>query len=170
MNKRQTPRTLLAVAGLLAVLAVPAGAAGFYKWVDEKGVTHYGEKPPEGIQAASVKVRDTTSSDAEGEIRKLGERRTASSAEKAKAEEGKSDAQAKALPADEKERMRKLCEQHRKNLATLKSGQRVVTKDAQGNKKYVSDEEKAKQLQFAEGEVQRCSQFEALAPAGTPAR
>ena len=45
---------LLAVAALVA-LAAPA-VAQVYKWVDEKGRTHYGEKPPEGVKATEVGV------------------------------------------------------------------------------------------------------------------
>jgi len=33
--------------------AVPA-LAQVYKWVDEKGVTHYGERPPQGSKASEV--------------------------------------------------------------------------------------------------------------------
>ena len=38
---------------ILAALALPA-AAQVYKWVDEQGRTHYGEKPPEGVKATEM--------------------------------------------------------------------------------------------------------------------
>jgi hypothetical protein len=45
-------------AALLAALivAAPATAAAqqFYKWVDDQGVTHYGEKPPPGRPAKEI--------------------------------------------------------------------------------------------------------------------
>jgi hypothetical protein len=44
---------------LLALAAGTAFAAQTYKWVDEKGVTTYGEKPPPGRAATAV---DTTPS------------------------------------------------------------------------------------------------------------
>src|SRR5262249_59074660 len=37
----------------LAVAAAPAFAQVF-KWVDERGVTHYGERPPQGAKATEV--------------------------------------------------------------------------------------------------------------------
>ena len=41
--------------GLVILLAVGAGrAADVYKWVDEKGVVNYGEKPPAGFPARRV--------------------------------------------------------------------------------------------------------------------
>jgi len=44
-----------AVLGLIVVFAASAGyAAQTYKWVDEKGVTNYGEKPPESSRAVPV--------------------------------------------------------------------------------------------------------------------
>lgn len=163
---RLTPA--LALAGLF-ILGAGAAEAGIYKWVDEKGVTHYGEKAPEGAKAATVKVTDTTSSDAEDEIRKLGEKRTAGAAEQQKAAARADMQKQKELPADERERTRKLCDQHRKNLETLRSGQRVSTRDEQGNARSLSDEEKANQLKFAEGEVARCEAFEKVAPPAAPA-
>ncbi len=40
---------------LLLVLAVPVASAQVYKWVDEKGRVHYGEKPPAGSKPSTVK-------------------------------------------------------------------------------------------------------------------
>jgi hypothetical protein len=41
---------------VLAALAAPA-CAQVYKWVDERGVTHYGERPPQGRKASEVPHR-----------------------------------------------------------------------------------------------------------------
>jgi len=38
---------------ILAVAAAPASAQVF-KWVDERGITHYGERPPQGAKATEV--------------------------------------------------------------------------------------------------------------------
>ncbi len=40
---------------LLLTLAVPVASAQVYKWVDEKGRVHYGEKPPAGSKASALK-------------------------------------------------------------------------------------------------------------------
>jgi hypothetical protein len=47
------------VAVLGMSLAVAPASAQLYKWVDERGVTHYGEKPPAN-KGAPVKLRDAT--------------------------------------------------------------------------------------------------------------
>ena len=41
---------------VLAAVAAPA-CAQVYKWVDERGVTHYGERPPQGRKATEVPDR-----------------------------------------------------------------------------------------------------------------
>jgi len=38
---------------ILAAVAAPAFAQVF-KWVDERGITHYGERPPQGAKATEV--------------------------------------------------------------------------------------------------------------------
>jgi hypothetical protein len=50
-------RHCLAIALLLAATAVAAGEA--YRWVDEKGVVNYGEKPPPGRPAKPVSTEPT---------------------------------------------------------------------------------------------------------------
>jgi hypothetical protein len=43
------------LAALLLALAIPAAWAQVFKWVDENGRVHYGEKPPPGAKANAVK-------------------------------------------------------------------------------------------------------------------
>lgn len=149
-------------AGVMAVaFALTAQAGAYYKWVDDKGVTHYGEKAPDGVNTATVKVGDTTSSDADTEIKRLNDKRTAE--QEAKKQAAEEAAGKPTMPANERERINKLCEQHKQNLANLKSGARLATKDEKGNKRPLSDQEKADQLKFAEGEVQRCADFQKAA-------
>lgn len=143
---------LLAIA---VALAAPAHAEKFYKWVDEKGVTHYGEKAPENAQSSTVKIGDTTSSDAEDEIKRLNERRSTTTR---KAEEGA----AASTPAASAEKNKTACEQHRKNLDSLKSGKRIRSLGADGQPRDLSAEQIAAQIKFAEDELNRCSQLEQM--------
>src|SRR5438309_7827258 len=39
---------------LFFVAAAAPAFAQIYKWVDERGVTHYGERPPQGAKASEV--------------------------------------------------------------------------------------------------------------------
>ncbi|SDO09283.1 DUF4124 domain-containing protein [Pseudomonas jinjuensis] len=47
-------RRFVLMSSLLLVVASPAMAAQVYKWVDEKGVTHFSAQPPEGTNAAAI--------------------------------------------------------------------------------------------------------------------
>ncbi len=153
------------VVGALAALPAPGQAAKFYKWVDEQGVTHYTEKAPEGTNATTVRVGDTTSSDAEDEIKQLGERRAATEAEKKKAAENAPKTPA-AGAADERKRQQENCDQHRKNMAVLQAGGRISTTDEKGERRYLSPEEIQAQTKTSEDEIKRCE--EAKIPASAP--
>jgi len=51
------PSRLPLVALVAALAAAPLSAANLYKWVDEKGVTHYTDKmPPDAVDKASVEM------------------------------------------------------------------------------------------------------------------
>ena len=55
MNVRYPCLPLVAIA--TALVAAPLSAANLYKWVDEKGVTHYTDKmPPDAVDKASVEL------------------------------------------------------------------------------------------------------------------
>jgi Domain of unknown function (DUF4124) len=41
---------------LFALATLNSAQAQIYKWVDEKGVTHYGQKAPEGAKTTEVKI------------------------------------------------------------------------------------------------------------------
>jgi len=42
---------------VLLLLAAPAAAADFYRWVDEKGTVHYSnEAPPKGVKSSKVDI------------------------------------------------------------------------------------------------------------------
>src|SRR5689334_23079425 len=59
---------IMRIAVLGAVLAAAPAWAQVYKWVDEQGRTHYGEKPP-ASKAAPVDLRDSTGGPARREVR-----------------------------------------------------------------------------------------------------
>lgn len=150
------------LAAALLALAMPAQAAKVYKWVDAAGITHYGEKAPEGVKSSvAISVSDTTSSDAEDELKRLEDKRASQTAEKKKqAEQAGTE-----TPKDEQERRQKACEQHRKNLATLNSGARVATRDEKGNQRYLNEEELAAQRKNTEAEVRHCDDLKIGKPA-----
>lgn len=60
-----------AVSGLIILFVAGAcNAAQTYKWVDEKGVTNYGEKPPENVRAVPVDTEPRGVIESGGEVEK----------------------------------------------------------------------------------------------------
>jgi hypothetical protein len=46
------PRVALRAAGIVITLGAMAAQAGVYRWVDERGVVHYGDQPTQGADRA----------------------------------------------------------------------------------------------------------------------
>ncbi len=139
-----------AFALLLACAAVSAGGASaqIYKWVDEKGVTHYTEQPPpDGKAATRVApppppigggVRESTESwkekDAEWRRRRL---------ERGEAEE-------KARRRDEREAARRLdaCRRAQRELHILQAGP-VYSLNERGERVYLEDKDRPAAIEAA---------------------
>ncbi|MDF3031788.1 MAG: hypothetical protein K0R03_2346 [Moraxellaceae bacterium] len=56
----KTTKTLLACLALTLGSPVALASANFYKWTDEKGVTHYSESPPPESTSNATKVKVPT--------------------------------------------------------------------------------------------------------------
>jgi hypothetical protein len=55
---KRNSKLFRALLHFLAFMTIAASApAQVYKWVDERGLTHYGERPPPGLKAATVPNR-----------------------------------------------------------------------------------------------------------------
>ena len=152
----------IAALALAACLSGPVFADAIYKWVDDQGITHYGEKAPKNVKSSTVKVGDTTSSDADDEIKKLNDKRAAAT----NAEKSGSDAGSKVAPqspaTDTKTRNAAVSDQHRKNLETLKSGKRVRATGDDGKPHELGPDEIASQIKVAEDALKSCEQQQQL--------
>jgi hypothetical protein len=133
-----------AIACLLAC-ALPA-AADMYKWVDEKGVTHYSESPPpEGQAAKKLELPTTAPSAARPEspedwkTRELEFRQRRLKKERAEeAEKQKSEHDA----ANVKER----CERARNKLDILQGGHGIYHLDEHGNRVFMDDNQRETEI------------------------
>ena len=123
---------------LLLGMCIPFhGYAEVYKWVDEHGQTHYGEKPPEG-EATEIKIQDTPGADASMHkqyeerdklLKIYEEERNIKEEEKRKAEE-------QARKQAEK------CREVENELKDIHQGHVVYyTTDDKGERRYLSDAE-----------------------------
>ena len=143
----------LIVAALLAGAVTPSTAAAqVYRWVDERGVVHYGERPPSGTAvrpvdgptpapAAAPKAKADDSQPERGFQKRRIER------ERQEERERKEAANAKAQ-----------CERERLQLARLRESRRVTAGvNEKGERRYLDDGERAEAMRRQEAVVaQRC--------------
>ena len=134
-------------------LAAPA-AAEVYKWVDEKGVTHYGEKAPPNHKSRQVIIRDSgprqgvAPDDAAATLKdkdiQFRQRQTLREQEEVKV-------------AQEKAARDRWCRAARMQLGDLKTMRRIYDLDDKGERVYKSDAERDAELASREAELnQRC--------------
>ena len=126
----------LAVAAVLA--SVGAGAQTMYKWVDEKGVTHFSEHPPPDERKASkVTPKVTPPSTPQGASSEGSQSWQAKDAEfrKRQIERGTRD---KAEAKDEAKRQA-ACDRARSRLAFLQNSGRIFRDHPDGSRTFMDE-------------------------------
>jgi hypothetical protein len=141
---RKLTLPLLSAAGFMLIAGLAPGEgtaiAGVYKWVDEQGQVHYGERP-EGQDAEKMTIRTnetTKPREIKSDDKDADDQSEAEQAEKAPVE--------KYVPAYEKQRM---CREAKTDIANISSRGRVREADAQGNYRYLTEQERQQRLSAA---------------------
>ncbi len=138
-------RSLLLLMSLLPLLA----QAQIYRWTDEQGRVHFGQRPVAGAEPVEVRPQ-VVERDAQTRER---ESRNARYFE-ARREESRQAAQQQADARAERQRE---CSALEQQLARLQRGGRYFRNDAQGERVYYSDNElQAARSQLATRLQQRC--------------
>lgn len=141
---------------LFVGMALPtlASAADVYKWVDENGNVHFGDRPPQG-QSEQIQVRpDKPNVESQQRVQRLIESQEARQERRQQEEQAHQEQAAQHAAA---ERQASYCKQLRKNLETLKIGGRVYEARANGERHYFSSEEMAAEIQRLESSLaERC--------------
>lgn len=118
---------------LIGIVLSGHAAAATYKWVDESGVTHYGENPPAAAKARELSIRRSSPAPSDGsspgsrtvqDLEREFQQRRAERLEREKKE---------VEVAKAKELARRKCDSAQRRLAALTSGRRVVYRDGSGN-------------------------------------
>lgn len=133
-------------------LLVPAHAQ-VYKWVDEKGTTHYGERPPEGKKAREIEQRLANPGPVPGKAappnwkdKDLEFRSRRIEAEQAETKRKRQET-----------KNRQACNLARDHLAQMKSARRLYHLNEKGERVYQSNEEhQASIAQLEQLVEQRC--------------
>jgi hypothetical protein len=132
----------------LGLAAFAASAQTMYKWVDEKGTTHFSEYPPPDGKAAKVEVKPTapeTPRSDDWRQRDLESRQRRAQ---------KDVAEAEARRRDEAQRGQR-CRQARSELDTVKNSRRVYTVDKKGDRAYMEDKDRPAEIEKWSREVER---------------
>jgi Domain of unknown function (DUF4124) len=147
----------LLLGSALLILASASSAAKFYKWVDDNGVTHYGANPPQGVASTEINTRANASSDQGRELEALNAKRSArQDAKEDAAQAAKEEERLKSEPDDVAQER---CEQHRKNLETLKNKPIVRSKNPEtGELEVLDQEQREKLIQNSEKALENCNQ------------
>lgn len=138
----------LAMTGL--VVCPLTFAQQMYKWVDEKGVTHYSETPPPEGAKAAAKIELKTPTPDRTPTDNWREREAQSKERRAK--QGVQDEQAR--QQDERQRASR-CRAAQRQADAMKNYARVFRLDDKGERVYLDDKERDSQLQEANREIAR---------------
>lgn len=149
--KRKTKWILVAIPLISIFTIESSNAQSFYKWTDEKGATHYTQTPPpqQNTKKTVQKVVISTHipQDSANAIKNLNDQSQKNL--KATADDEAAADKAKINSAADTERRNKnseVCKQIKANQALLKSGQRIRMLDNTGNRSYLTEEQRAAQI------------------------
>jgi hypothetical protein len=130
MPHRLQPVIPAALACALA-LALPASAEQVYKWVDDKGVTHFSQTPPDKEPSQTLDVRTAPAT-----------------APESAAAGAKKDADAKPQRTDEQRKQRaERCKGAQEALAKLEGSEPIVRYGEKGEQIPVADDERPKYIE-----------------------
>ena len=150
------PRMPRAVLLALCCLIAPAAQAQMYKCVDERGVTHYSDKPRPGCKGGKVDIQPSPPIGS-GEPRSSGEGRApAGDLKRQDAELRNRQAAREAAEAKEKSALAERCARLREEHAKLASGIRIARRDPQGERVYMDDATRDARLAQVREEMRNC--------------
>lgn len=150
MNKIILMLTLL----LMAVAPGMAMSASVFKWTDENGVTHFGDRQPMGANSETVHVRSGTLSGTENS-RPSPQQRLGELQERQKAE---SENEQKSLAETARQKQRDAnCENARSNLKIIENNARIRIEE-EGEMRYLTPDEIADQrMKLEDIAAENCS-------------
>ncbi len=145
---------LLLISTLLLTLSQPAAAGKIFRWKSADGTIHYGEHPPQGVQAELMSTTTGKPSRNKRNVERVepgeytGEEQAAADDSDAAPEK---DGAGMAPPKPKKNK--EICERARYNLKVLTERARIRQTDENGEERYLTEEEKDEQKKAAQDAV-----------------
>lgn len=121
---------------LVLLFSLPIQAT-VYKWVDKDGNVHYGDQPKASEQAKQVTVTSNNST-----FNSTGSNKWQQEYNENKQKDKQAQLEKKAAELEKKQR----CDGYQRNLYTYQRSGRIFTMTAEGERQYISDEERASKI------------------------
>ena len=146
-------RKIITLAVLLVTAPAISAAASVYKWTDENGVTHFGDRQPNGQQSETVSIK--TGKRSESNRQSPQEQVKALEEQEAKQAERREES---AVEEARRKQRQANCETARSNLSILQRNSRIRVEE-NGEQRYLSEEEIAEQREkFEEIAEENCGE------------
>ena len=129
-------RLTILAGGLLLALSSSIMAGQVYKWVDAKGVTHFGAQPPQGQPAETLNTAVAPPQPAVTE--------SATLEQSGESEQRDIDRKVKQQVAEQEAERQRYCTTLRTNLAQLQNNPRVRVEEEGGNRRLNEEERQAR--------------------------
>lgn len=124
-----------------------------YKWVDEKGVTHFSSDPPPDGKGRKIDVKPVPPSSSKAPQRPEDWSTRASEMRAARLEKEQKEEAAKREVQRLADRTKSRCLSAQNALDQLRSGKRLYTVNERGERVFMEDSDYAAETQKAEGEI-----------------
>ena len=136
---------------LFLIPSISVGA--IYKWVDEDGKTHYGSKRPESSQAEKLKIKvKEPVIPAKAKGGEKGDKKVGKDGVK-EDDKNKPTAKEPEAPKIAAKEKRRLCNQAKTDLQRIEARGRIRQKDAEGNTRYLTPQERGREIQNAKKDI-----------------
>jgi len=135
--------TALVLAVLLA-LADTATAETIYKWVDDQGITHYGDEPPSGTDAQRIEASEEPSSSETERAQQQLETTTERLEERRR--ERLEERRAAQREQRKREQREKRCQELRQALRNVKRNRNLIKPDGEGGYEAMTEQERQKRV------------------------
>ncbi len=128
----------------MVLIVTTVQADGVFKWIDEEGNVHFGDRPPATSSPRSVALPKAQQPDA-ATLERLAKQRKYLEAR----QEDRDQAAAGAAEEEKRKQERAAqCQQVEERLALLEKGGRLYTEEANGERHYLSDAERSVEIEI----------------------
>jgi hypothetical protein len=136
-------KTGLRIAAIVLALAATAASAQVYKWVDEKGRTQYGERPPDNVKATPINVPPPPSG---SEAPQPDWKQKDLDFQRRKIERDKNEAQDESAKKRQAASRESACSDAHRRLSTLQEQLPVYQRNDKGERIYIEDKERERMM------------------------